>query len=486
MRVSLIRGAVAAACLGAGWLPAAASAQDCSTLQQPIQHSVNPARQTNLLTPWAAEADNAAAKHGFTDRRGTPFKASTRAASGLVAVHRLYKSGNADFVWMTKPSEIASAVAKYGYVDQGVNFYALDAARSCSTPVYRYLKAGKHRHAVNDGERAALVTDGWKLEGVSFHAAATDSTAPVAGKFSIAVMPDTQGEAQGAMDPERKIRDYKDLRFANRTQWLADNKARLNLQFVASGGDVSNWGERDPYQYNLISEGLKTLDKAGIPFSLAVGNHDTMAVGCPGGAACPGKTWEQVREFPGFNSYFGTRFVLNAGTFEPGSYSNHYSLFDAGGLKWMVLSLELWPREEAVAWARSVVEQHPRHNVIVVTHDYLTGSGGISTSNGGYGKNSPKYVFDNLVKLYPNIKMVLSGHEGAAASREDTGVKGNRIVSFLQNEPDQGATRGKSNVVRIVEIDPADNSLGSYIYSPATNGSFPQYDKIAVGLDFVQ
>ena len=106
-------------------------------------------------------------------------------------------------------------------------------------------------------------------------------------------------------------------------------------------------------------------------------------------------------------------------------------------------------RARVVAWANGVVAANPTRNVIVNTHSYLAADGTISTSNGGYGATSPRYLFDNLMKLHPNIEMVLSGHVGQAAVRTDTGINGNKVVSFLQ------AFHSTTNPVRLVEIDTA-------------------------------
>ena len=78
-----------------------------------------------------------------------------------------------------------------------------------------------------------------------------------------------------------------------------------------------------------------------------------------------------------------------------------------------------------------MVASHPKHNVIVVTHSYLTVERRDSSDNGGYGATSPQYLYDNLIKVYPNIKMTFSGHTGAAAYRRDVGVKGNVIHNYL-------------------------------------------------------
>lgn len=474
------------ACVAIGSLAhseAAHAAVNCDAMSKPIYHSINPASQTNLLTPWQTESDNAAVKYGFTDRRGTPFKASWTAATDLVAAHRLYKASTGDFVWIANPAEVASAVATYGYADQGPNFYVSKQSAACTVPVYRYLKGVKHRYAISQADRDALAAAGWTNEGISFHAGGNVAP-PTDTKFSFAVMPDTQNESQASED--RVHRNLNDFRFRQRAQWLADNKNALDLRFVTHSGDVSNWGERDEHQYKVISEGIKPLEVAGIPYSFSIGNHDTRAVGCPGGSACTGPGEPPVptlvRHTPLFNQYFNNRFQGVTGRFEAGKVDNHYSLYEAGGVKWMVLVLELWPRQVAIDWAKGVVAAHPRHNVIVVTHSYLNGGGGIEGSNGGYGATSPQHLFDTLIKVYPNIRMVFSGHVGDAASRVDTGVNGNKILSFLETFHSPSGT----NPVRIVEVDTAANSVDTYIHSPATpTKSYSQYDYSANAMNFV-
>ncbi len=442
---------------------------DCALLDDPVHHRVNPATGANLLTTWLNEAENAETRYGFTDDRGAPIRASRTAIAGLSPVHRLYKAQGGDFVWIANPAEIASAIANYGYADHGVNFHASRTPVACMQPVYRFLKGNKHRHAFTDAERNALAADGWRAEGISFYARPGEDP-EVDTVFSIAVMPDTQNEVFG-----------NGARYIGRAQWLADNKANLDLRFVLHSGDVTNWGERDEPQYVIAAQGVAPLQAAGIPFAFTPGNHDTRAVGCPPnyGGACPGENASvNVRFLPLFSQYFNDRFAVG-GRMEAGKVDNYYTLFEAGGVDWLVLSLELWPRTGVVEWAKTVVAAHPRHNVIVVTHMYLEGNGSISTSNGGYGANSPKYLYDNLISRYANIRFVFSGHTGQATHRIDTGVNGNRIVSFLQ------ALHSSTNPVRIVEIDTAAGEATTWIYAPGTQTQYPQYDAVVNGLDFV-
>jgi hypothetical protein len=294
-------------------------------------------------------------------------------------------------------------------------------------------------------------------------AAAVDTT------FSFAVLPDTQQEVLSATD----------TRFANRTNWLVAQRSALDLRFVTHSGDVVNWDTADHAQYARAAAAVRPLSAAGIPWTLAVGNHDTAAVGPGGGAADPSRTRQLVRDTRTTNAYLPNPGLT--GRFEAGRVDNGYATYDAGGLHWLVLTLELWPRRAAVDWARSVVAAHPHHNVIVVTHDYLDATGGIEQS-AQYGETSPQYLWDNLVKVYPNVRLVFSGHvTGTVAYRSDTGTNGNPVRSFMQSFHDN-----RTNPVRLVEVDTAANTLRTRVYAPATNTWYPDAERSLTGLAWVR
>ena len=465
----------------AGWLLAAAApamaAVDCAALNKnPVFHLVNPKTQANLLTANATEAKNAKELYGFTDDRGTLFYASTEWANGLTPAYRLYKSSTNNFFWTLFQTEVNSATKTYGYVNNGVNFFVSASSAECTQPVYRYQKGGMHRFAVKQAERDKLLAEGWAYEGLHFYAG--KGTAPTESSvFSIAIVPDTQQEVQAATP-----RQTNDLRFKQRMQWLAERKTSLNLRYVLHSGDVVNWGERDEWQYNVATDAYQVLRTAGIPFILTPGNHDTRAV-CAGGSGCPGENASvTLREMPLFNARFESLMGPHvAGRYAAGNLSNTYGRFEAGGAKWLVLSLELWPRTDVINWAKKVVADHPTHNVIVVTHSFLTGSGSIYASNGGYGSNSPQYLYDNLIKLYPNIRFVFSGHEGDALSKVFTGNHGNKVVASVQS-----FHSASNNPVRMMEIDTSKNSVKTYVFAPKTNEHWIQYNFETTGMNFIR
>jgi hypothetical protein len=309
--------------------------------------------------------------------------------------------------------------------------------------------------------------------------------------FTFAVFPDTQEEVE-ALVPD-------DPRFRNRTEWLVANRGRLNLQFALHVGDIVNWGWVDPHQYDVADDAMSVLDDAGIPYTIAAGNHDTRAVGWNeerqgyGGSAyvnnpeCVIRFSEEecdtrllVRHTEEFNEVFPPeRMAGLQGVFEEGKSENSYSIFPAGRTDWLVLTLELWPRQEAIDWAKTVVEQHPHHNVIVNTHSYLDGAGGIVQNDGGYGATSPQHLFDELISQYENIRLVFSGHTGQAGHRVDVGVHGNPIHSFLTTFHSK-----VTNPVRLVRVNTRRNTLTTWIEAPYTGEVFDQYSLSLAEMDW--
>ncbi|GAA1932246.1 hypothetical protein GCM10009737_37780 [Nocardioides lentus] len=303
-------------------------------------------------------------------------------------------------------------------------------------------------------------------------------------RFTIAVVPDTQTE----------VTRSGDTRFAGRTRWLVQRRTVDDLRFVLHTGDVTDWGWAAPGQLDTARSALGVLTSAGIPWQVAVGNHDTRYPGWDGrggygtrpyvdnpecraryGTACTRgallrRTDEIDRALPG----------TFAGRYDAGQIANVHRNFEAGGLRWMVLSLEAWPRPAVVDWARSVVAAHPRRNIIVNTHSYLTADGRISTS-AEYGATSPAQLWERLLSRYPNVKLVFSGHTGTAAYRTDRGVAGNLVASFLGafHSPDR-------DPVRLVTIDPVAGSVTSRFHLPSTGGRLSQYDATVTGLAFVR
>ncbi|HZH13835.1 MAG TPA: metallophosphoesterase [Archangium sp.] len=435
-------------------LASVSAALDCASLSAPVYHRIKPSSGDSIYTVSSSEASTASSTYGYTEDRGVAFKAGAATATGLSPVYRLYNPTNFDHLWTIDENEKASAASQYGYtVDEGTGFYASKSSDTCLIPVYRFVSSAlaKHRFATTAAERDSLSAAGWTNEGIKFYAA--PSAVPADTKFTLAVIPDTQQEIV-----------YNPSRFTNRLEWLLNNKTSLDLRFVAHTGDMVDWDTPDHIHYVRASNSLRLLDNAFMPYAIAIGNHDTAAV-CEGGSACPGDAKVNLRNTKTFNTYFPTtRFSALAGVWEAGKIDNAYHTFTAGGLNWLVLNLEMWARTGAIDWAKTVLANHPRHNVIIISHHHLTKDSTIALNHSGYGDNGPQYVFDNLIKQYANVRLVFSGHVGQAGYLESTGVKGNKIYQFLNCFHDNS-----TNPTRLVEIDTAANTLSTRVYAPLTN-----------------
>ena len=119
------------------------------------------------------------------------------------------------------------------------------------------------------------------------------------GIFSIAIIPDTQQEVV----VDQAIRNKH---FLNRIEWLVDNSPTdiFDIQCVIHTGDVVNWGNEAPVQFEIASEAMSPLEKNNIPVLYAIGNHDTAAVTVGGAAADPKNTRSRQRDTTKFNEYF--------------------------------------------------------------------------------------------------------------------------------------------------------------------------------------
>ncbi len=282
----------------------------------------------------------------------------------------------------------------------------------------------------------------------------TISAPAFAQKFVIPVLPDTQAEV-----------GFKPEMFYSQMRWIAAKRDSLNIPIVLHVGDIVNY---DNYSHwETASRGFKILDSAKVAYAVAVGNHDTEAVGVNSGSAAPGNVHLNLRKTAKFNSYFPVnRFPLQQGRFEEGKSDNAYYTFNAGKMKWLVLSLEFCARQGPVDWANKVIAANRKYNVIIITHFHLTGKGEINTNNAGYGDLTNLAIYEQMISKHKNVRLVLSGHVESTASRVDKGEKGNNIYQILQNYQNQDVGGG---YIRLLEIDPKARTVSAKMYSPFYN-----------------
>ena len=268
--------------------------------------------------------------------------------------------------------------------------------------------------------------------------------------FSIIVLPDAQNESQ----------NYPQM-LASQTAWAAQNQAALNIQAFLGVGDLVNDGASDVQDANADAA-IRTLDTAGIPYFLAIGNHDY-------DGALP-------RNAAGFNRWFGPARYANysyyKGNYPPGSNENFYGVLPINGTPYLFLILEFVPRDAALQWAASILDANLDKPVIVVTHSHMytdnTRADRCDTRD-MVNDNNGDDVWTKLLSQYPNILMVLSGHmtNGNGSRRADLGVNGNLVNQLFSNY--QELANGGNAWLRIMKFHPSQNTIDVLTYSPFLN-----------------
>ena len=283
-------------------------------------------------------------------------------------------------------------------------------------------------------------------------AIATQVTAQSADDFTIVVLPDVQNYSQ----------HYPQI-FDAQTRWIVANQASQNIRLVIGEGDLLNTAT-DPVQWQNAEHSIAILEQAGLPYVLAVGNHDY--------DSNPPRT----RQATIFNQHFGpSRFAgrgyYGSSNYPAGSGENFYATFTWGSKSYLILGLEYVPRDAALSWARSVLNANQNREVIVVTHSYLYYDGttvDACDTLDMVNDNNGALLWSKLLSQYPNISVVLSGHiaKNFHARRSDMGVNGNFVHQLFANWQDW--TNGGNGYLRIMKFSPSQNKIRVQTYSPYT------------------
>lgn len=306
---------------------------------------------------------------------------------------------------------------------------------------------------------SAAVTDpdGTALR-VTFHGRRV-GTVDSAPDFTVVALPDTQFYSENSGGDRAAI-------FSAQTDWIvAENDAR-NIGFVLHLGDITQngdnpataltqWTNAANAMYRLENPATTLLDD-GIPYVMAVGNHDQTPIGDADGSTIGFNTWFGVHPDTGINHFAGMPYY--GGTSEPAKADNHYTLFSAGGLDFIVISLEYDTTQDAadLDWADDLLKAHPHRRGIVITH-YLVRSGDPAP----FGPQG-QAIYDAL-KDNPNLILMYGGHIHGEGRRSDT-FDGRTVHSLLADY--QRRSNGGDGWLRLMKFRPALNRIEIQTYSP--------------------
>ena len=310
------------------------------------------------------------------------------------------------------------------------------------------------------------------------------------GSFSMIMVPDPQSYTKFAANQPL---------FDLQTAWIAQNIKRLNIKAALITGDMVeqnnkvisaplpndyNGDQTSRQQWEAVSRGLSRLD-GRLPYIACQGNHDL-------GYIAAEHRFSHMPEYiyPERNSMFEKTLVSTAANYQ-GVHTMENAAFefqDAAWGKLLVISFEFAPRDEALDWARQLIEskRFAEHKVIVLTHSFLATNGDRIVKE-GYKLtpcNWAQAVWEKLVYPSKNICMVLCGHTGdvpkmgnlseidyqpTTSYRVDKASDGRNVVQMMfnsQNGDGDWNGNGGDCWLRILEFKPDGKTIGVRTFSP--------------------
>lgn len=280
--------------------------------------------------------------------------------------------------------------------------------------------------------------------------------------FKIILVPDTQIYAMRHPDT-----------FYIQMKWIADHAD--DIAFVLQQGDITN--NNTEAQWNVAAFSFRLLD-GKVPYVLAVGNHDY--INREGTDISRNATL--ANQFFPYETY--SKMKGFGGAFESGKLENTWFTFHAGGIDWLVLSLEFGPRNRVLDWAAQIVKNYPKHKIIVNTHAYMDnndirmkpGTNHHPQQHYSFGKmtgedsvNDGEMMWEKFVSQYPNMMFVFSGHVigKGVGRRVDKGKHGNDVYQILANY--QMRPQGGEGYLRIMTLNIPNKTIDVKTYSPLLN-----------------
>ena len=281
-----------------------------------------------------------------------------------------------------------------------------------------------------------------------------------ADDFAIVILPDTQNYTQFAGNFPQ---------YPAQTQWIWDHRNTDRIVAVLHNGDVVQHGNMREIEWDRADQAMAKLEtetanfRDGIPYGIAVGNHDN------GSYVHDDKPFSTTR----FNKHFGVaRFKDRAyyGGHYGDSNDNSWILVRAGNLDVLMVSLEyrgeLGQDPKVLEWVQGVFEDHPDALGIVNSHHIVKANGDFSAEG--------KQIY-NAVKTAPNVQLMTSGHIKEFRARRTDTFMGRKIHSMLADYQDlivkADGCAGGCGYMRIWRFSPKKNQLKVETYSPALKKS---------------
>ncbi|MGL1886126.1 MAG: carbohydrate-binding protein [Reichenbachiella sp.] len=265
--------------------------------------------------------------------------------------------------------------------------------------------------------------------------------------FTIGTIADTQNLSENTGDAS-KISDI--------TGWYVGQRENLNIQFVTSLGDMTQWG--DWGQWERVRTAYDLFTDTGMPYAPCQGNHDPQL--------------DRLNQFFPESEFLATDSY--GGNFR--GMENAYYLFSEAGMDFILVTIQSHDNhigfydQESITWANGILDQFSDRRAILATHDFFEERG----------------LINDLITKHDNLFMALCGHSCAReeywTEQSPSGNTVHMLMTDYQCDNDKGRT------VRYYTFKPEENRIQAFTYNTGTgvyerdaNSEFSfAYDMISV------
>ncbi len=317
--------------------------------------------------------------------------------------------------------------------------------------------------------------------------------------YSFAVVGDTQTMSEDDPKAMEKIYD-----------WLIANKDTQKIEYVLGMGDITD--DSTDTEWENADKFIRKLDGV-IPYSLCRGNHDdwddfnrilhngfyeTTISGMmnEGDVDLTDPTQPGLKEgtLPdGTTGLITNRGDVPEGGIVKGDLTNSYRTIEAGGTKYLIMTIDFAPSGAALQWASDVIAAHPDHKVIITTHAYMYRDGTTLDKDDCY---PPSYykgytdaqngddMWNKVFSKHENVLMVLSGHDPwqHIVYRQDKGEKGNTVTQMLVDAQYVDRYIGSTAMVAMLYFSEDGNTMTVRFYSVEKNCYGSELSQFTVNL----
>ncbi len=283
--------------------------------------------------------------------------------------------------------------------------------------------------------------------------------------FMVVAIPDSQGYVENPNQPASNNLNIEEM------AWIAGKVKSKNIVFVSHEGDFMTTS--NPTHYDRADTALQELLNR-VPLGVVPGNHDYDDTNPSQGATLWNAYFGYDTDYFRDKSWYGGAFLNSADS----SGMTSFQTFSTASIDFLHIALECDARDAVLDWAQGIIDAYPGWPTIVTTHSYLSASDGsykAATSRDPLPRNNGQQVWDEFIKVNPQIFMVLCGHSftpGPSQRRTDNNTAGYPVHQLLADYQDisSGPNLGNGGGwIRLMDFSPLSNTIRVRTYSTSLN-----------------